>query len=554
MSASAYLSRYRRSRIETLPWSVVVFGLLTIVLYVATGGHHLSARQNELERGVSPLQRILSVRSGGYPDGFCRGNSTAFLKNRPALALLIPGVTFSFVGLAIVTDHYFVPSLERICERLQLSEDVAGATFMAAGSSAPELFTSIMSVFITEDDVGIGTIVGSAVFNILVIIGLSGALAGQVLDLDWRPLMRDSFFYVMSIVLLIVFVLGSTRGIADWWEGLILMAGYALYILFMKFGNRKYFALTEKFVRSTATGTQDVLSSMENGESSQQVSGAQDGIANLISNRYSSEGLGSSERRKYSELTPRSKLRSYSLAVIATQRLAAASSAGSKSTADATSEGHRASDEQAVPKRFLGVELPKSKMEWISFPLAFPWKLAFRWTVIDCSQDKYAKWWLQTFIAAILWIMGITYIMVEAARLAGCLIGIPSSVMGLTVLAAGTSVPDALASVAVARNGQGNMAVSNAIGSNVFDILLGLGLPWFIGGLAKRAGQTITIEPIGLVVIPLAILFAIIIALIVVLILLRWKLSPLVGYILFALYAAFVTYQLLDVFVFKIGA
>ena len=42
-------------------------------------------------------------------------------------------------GIAIVCDDYFVSSLEKICDKLNLSEDVAGATFMAAGSSAPEL-------------------------------------------------------------------------------------------------------------------------------------------------------------------------------------------------------------------------------------------------------------------------------------------------------------------------------------------------------------------------------------------------------------------------------
>ena len=52
--------------------------------------------------------------------------------------------------------------------------------------------------------------------------------------------------------------------------------------------------------------------------------------------------------------------------------------------------------------------------------------------------------------------------------------------MGLVVISAGTSVPDALASIFVAKNGQGDMAVSNVLGSNVFNIFLGLGLPWLI--------------------------------------------------------------------------
>jgi Ca2+/Na+ antiporter len=64
-----------------------------------------------------------------------------------------------FSALAIVCDEFFVPSLEAISEKLDLSEDVAGATFMAAGSSAPELFTSVVGVTV-DSDVGVGTIVG----------------------------------------------------------------------------------------------------------------------------------------------------------------------------------------------------------------------------------------------------------------------------------------------------------------------------------------------------------------------------------------------------------
>ena len=68
--------------------------------------------------------------------------------------------------------------------------------------------------------------------------------------------------------------------------------------------------------------------------------------------------------------------------------------------------------------------------------------------------------------------------------------------MGVTVLAAGTSVPDAIGSLLVARDGQGDMAVSNAIGSNVFDILLGLGLPWTLSGLIWPAQKGVPVDPL----------------------------------------------------------
>merc|ERR1719183_1708140 len=52
--------------------------------------------------------------------------------------------------------------------------------------------------------------------------------------------------------------------------------------------------------------------------------------------------------------------------------------------------------------------------------------------------------------------------------------------MALVFLAAGTSIPDAMGSIAVAKQGEGDMAVANALGSNIFDILVGLGVPWTI--------------------------------------------------------------------------
>lgn len=63
---------------------------------------------------------------------------------------------------------------------LNMTNDVAGATFMAAATSAPELFVNVIGTFITEGDIGVGTIVGSAVFNILAVAACCGIGAGMV--------------------------------------------------------------------------------------------------------------------------------------------------------------------------------------------------------------------------------------------------------------------------------------------------------------------------------------------------------------------------------------
>lgn len=157
------------------------------------------------------------------------------------VAFYILGLIYMFVALAIVCDEFFVPSLDVIIEVIGCSEDVAGATFMAAGGSAPELFTSIIGVFVAFSDVGIGTIVGSAVFNILFVIGMCALFSKTVLYLTWWPLFRDCTFYSISLLTLIVFFLDEK---IFWYEAGILLSIYASYVIFMKFN-----ATSERFVK-----------------------------------------------------------------------------------------------------------------------------------------------------------------------------------------------------------------------------------------------------------------------------------------------------------------
>merc|ERR1719450_1868912 len=147
-----------------------------------------------------------------------------------AVAMLMWGIFYMFWGLAIVCDDYFVASLEEISDVLGLTPDVAGATFMAAGSSAPELFTSLMGVFAVKNDVGIGTIVGSAVFNLCCIIGGTALFTPGVLKIDWKPITRDTFFYALSIAAMI-YVLSDGKVTTP--EAAALVGCYFVYVLFM---------------------------------------------------------------------------------------------------------------------------------------------------------------------------------------------------------------------------------------------------------------------------------------------------------------------------------
>ena len=168
-------------------------------------------------------------------------------RGKGAVVFHVIGLIYMFVALAIVCDEFFVPSLDVIIEKLGISEDVAGATFMAAGGSAPELFTSVIGVFVAFSDVGIGTIVGSAVFNILFVIGMCALFSKTVLHLTWWPLFRDCTFYSISLLTLILFFIDN---LIQWWEALLLLCVYATYVIFMKFNANAERAIKKIFSKN----------------------------------------------------------------------------------------------------------------------------------------------------------------------------------------------------------------------------------------------------------------------------------------------------------------
>ncbi|XP_034021544.1 sodium/potassium/calcium exchanger 2-like, partial [Thalassophryne amazonica] len=170
----------------------------------------------------------LEMNHGDYP----RDYFTLEERRQGYVVLHMFGMLYMFIALAIVCDEFFVPALTVITEKLAISDDVAGATFMAAGGSAPELFTSVIGVFISHSNVGIGTIVGSAVFNILFVIGMCALFSREVLNLTWWPLFRDVSFYIMGLLMLITFFLDNQITLL---ESIGLLLCYTCYVTFMKF-------------------------------------------------------------------------------------------------------------------------------------------------------------------------------------------------------------------------------------------------------------------------------------------------------------------------------
>uniref|UniRef100_A0A8C1G5M4 Solute carrier family 24 member 4a n=1 Tax=Cyprinus carpio TaxID=7962 RepID=A0A8C1G5M4_CYPCA len=370
-------------------------------------------------------------------------------RTQGAVLLHIFAALYMFLALAIVCDDYFVTSLEKICEKLHLSEDVAGATFMAAGSSAPELFASIIGVFITHGDVGVGTIVGSAVFNILCIIGVCGIFAGQVVFLTKYAVFRDSIYYILSVVALIAV------------SSLILIVMYVGYIIIMKFNTSIQNYFSGKKDKSVANGN-TVISEMEDVKPTEEYTrGSVVMVDEMINSspphyRFPEAGLRVMITNHFG---PKTRLRMASRLIINEQRLVKMANGVdavlvADKKADTMENGNVAEDkltEEPESELSSPFVLPGGAMDKVKFFISWPILVLLFFTIPNCAKPRWERFFMLSFFLSTLWIAIFSYVMVWMVTIAGYTLGIPDVIMGITFLAAGTSVPDCIASLIVAR-------------------------------------------------------------------------------------------------------
>ncbi|WP_318407835.1 calcium/sodium antiporter [Photobacterium leiognathi] len=133
---------------------------------------------------------------------------------------------FIGLGLLLYSSDMVVESAVTIAKYFGMSDLVIGLTIIAVGTSLPELAASIASIYKGEDDMAVGNIIGSNVFNILAVMGIPGLLNPSVLS----PLAMSRDFYVMLAlsVLLLLMALGKRRRI-NRVEGGILVICFIAY-------------------------------------------------------------------------------------------------------------------------------------------------------------------------------------------------------------------------------------------------------------------------------------------------------------------------------------
>merc|ERR1719245_1953622 len=175
------------------------------------------------------------------------------------------------------------------------------------------------------------------------------------------------------------------------------------------------------------------------------------------------------------------------------------------------------------------------------FFLTLPLVVLLVMTLADVRKEGKQKWAFCTFFGSILWIGIYSWFMVDWCQVIGDTLGIPQVVMGLTFLAAGTSIPDLLSSVIVAKKGFGDMAVSSSIGSNIFDILVGLPLPWLAFSIVHWCPVHVNAPNLQ---ISLFVLLGMVVAVILMIVWSKWMMTKRLGMCMFFFYIVFLCIDL----------
>eukprot|EP00042_Codosiga_hollandica_P057154 m.840477 g.840477 ORF g.840477 m.840477 type:complete len:624 (-) comp59512_c1_seq2:198-2069(-) len=425
-----------------------------------------------------------------------------------AIVLFIFWLLVLFVALSVTAEEFFCPALNTISKALKLSDNVAGVTFLALGNGAPDIFSVFTSVNSVKNGIqlALGELFGSGLFVTTVVAG-SVAIAVPY-TVTRRPFLRDVIFYILAV--------SWTYGV--FWDGQIFLgesigylALYVSYVCVVIFGRRIFQAQKARqgsqklTINSDESDTDDTL--LPFAADKEPVALPVDAEEALLSNDDESEceeELLAPWPQLFAQLAP------FEIEDFKQERI-----------------WWKAYDLIKAPiVFFLRLTIPVVDEEclnnnWCRYLAVFncvacPVFLVF---ATQLNQNNlggtYPTWLLALvlgsvlailvwatsrhsvppayhnafaflgFVMSVIWIYSVANEIVNLLQTFGVLLGISADILGLTVLAWGNSIGDAVANLTVAKQGFPRMAIGACFGSPLMNILIGIGLSTTVATLTK---------------------------------------------------------------------
>jgi K+-dependent Na+/Ca+ exchanger-like protein len=452
-------------------------------------------------------------------------------------------IMFMFFAQHHVCDAYFVPAINVFVDKMRGSSNpwlqrwgdqaVAGATICALGCNGPELFCNMIALY-TGSDAGIGVVVGSEIFNLLIIVGAAVMCAPILpLQLERSAFTRDVIFYGISILLLYFFLLDGKITTTEAW---ILLGAAVVYVgtvyatedivncVFGKKNEAEQVSAGNAAESGTRGKIHGIIVLVEEVLHSRMADGRKS-VANNWDMQPTEHGIYAESQQDLSNVKPNERgslgfqfLKPNAMLgpILPYQDLTEVVVMGEgvihlefksrvrRVTMKCTCESAAARDEllklievhslgspwvhgydSSVMSAFahLNHALKRGKCfeilgAFAEFIIDVPLKLTL--SVVDVKDIKKEGRWPICFLGAMAWLAVFSYLMLEIAEDINCNTGLPSSFLGITVCAIGTSFPNAVASIIMAQQNKPAAAIANALGSNVQNVFLAMAVPWVI--------------------------------------------------------------------------
>jgi len=334
-----------------------------------------------------------------------------------AIALALLGL---FTILAYVCEEGLAPALEELSNKLELPHDVACATFLAFGSSAPEIFINSSAALSNS---GTEAMYGSALISFTLIPAACVLVSeNQTLTLQVVPLLRDTTFFCIGMTALLYFARNSEL---DTKECVMLILLFLAYLSALKILSPFYKHRQEPHHFIHPNSALDASS-------------------------------GQQENQK-------------------------AAQAASREAKDKESGDEGKEDES---RNLLTLE---SKVTAVPPPppQSLPRRAYLLPPFFYRSEKDMEKAWPVVLLMSMLYVSLISGAVLRLSLAFSSKFGMPMHITGLVIVAGGSEVPDTFASMAVARTGEGPSSISATMGSQITNVLIGVGVPYLLSNVIR---------------------------------------------------------------------
>jgi len=227
------LTVQRNTVFKEIPFSLLA-GFITVVLAsdVLLDGN-LGATANVISRIDGVVLLSFFVIFMYYIFGIAKAGTAqdnSLVVAEPSVQSITKSIVYIVLGLfaLVIGGKWIVDGAVAIATVLGVSKSVIGLTIVAIGTSLPELATSVVAALKRQTDIAVGNIVGSNIFNVFWILGLSAVISPLPLQAD---AFIDFVFLIGSSLLLLIIMFVGKRHTVEKWQGVVFVAVYVLYIV-----------------------------------------------------------------------------------------------------------------------------------------------------------------------------------------------------------------------------------------------------------------------------------------------------------------------------------